>query len=217
MLTDLKFAFNTARFRASDLCKGTFCVVLCFAVIYQGCQDKKFWPGVPWENWLGCYEHFGWIEDGVYRDQIWCWCDEVCYHTCYHGYFLSSYRPQTKFAKVMFLHVSVSHSVHRGRGLAQYMEGYTPPPDQRQAPPPRSGTPHRRHPPGPDTPHAVHAGRYGQQAGGMHPTGMQSCYILILPCCWLVRGSLFIELGCPEDLGKGWRGDLGTFMISRPS
>ena len=24
------------------------------------------------------------------------------------------YRPQTKFAKVMFLHVSVSHSVHRG-------------------------------------------------------------------------------------------------------
>ena len=35
--------------------------------------------------------------------------------------------------------------------------------------------------------------------------------------CWLIRGSLFIELGCPEDLGKGWRGDLGTFMISRPS
>ena len=34
--------------------------------------------------------------------------------------------------------------------------------------------------------------------------------------CWLVRGSLFIELGCPRDLGKGWRGDLGTFMISRP-
>ena len=25
------------------------------------------------------------------------------------------YRPQTKFAKVMFLHLSVSHSVHRGR------------------------------------------------------------------------------------------------------
>ena len=28
------------------------------------------------------------------------------------------YRPQTKFAKVMFLHVSVSHSVHRGGGRA---------------------------------------------------------------------------------------------------
>ena len=33
--------------------------------------------------------------------------------------------------------------------------------------------------------------------------------------CCLVRGSLFIELGCMRDLGKGWRGDLGTFMISR--
>ena len=41
--------------------------------------------------------------------------------------------------------------------------------------------------------------------------------LLFSSYCWLVRGSLFIELGCPEDLGKGWRGDLGTFMISRPS
>ena len=38
----------------------------------------------------------------------------------------------------------------------------------------------------------------------------------LLVNCWLVRGSLFIELGCRGDLGKGWRGDLGTFMISRP-
>ena len=50
---------------------------------------------------------------------------------------------------------------------------------------------------------------YGQQVGGTHPTVMISY-------CWLVRGSLFIELGCPRDFGKGWRGDLGTFMISRP-
>ena len=45
-----------------------------------------------------------------------------------------------------------------------------PPPDQRQAPP-GAETP----PPPPseaDTPEAVHAGRYGQQEGGMHPTGM---------------------------------------------
>ena len=33
--------------------------------------------------------------------------------------------------------------------------------------------------------------------------------------CWLVRVSLFIELACPRDLGKGWRGDLGTLMISK--
>ena len=33
------------------------------------------------------------------------------HQTCDNLHF---YRPQTKFAKVMFLHLSVSHSVHRG-------------------------------------------------------------------------------------------------------
>ena len=28
--------------------------------------------------------------------------------------------------------------------------------------------------------------------------------------------SLFIDLGCPGNFGKGWRGDRGTFMVSRP-
>ena len=39
-------------------------------------------------------------------------------------------------------------------------------------PRPEAGTPRSRNPPEADTPCAVHAGRYGQQAGGMHPTGM---------------------------------------------
>ena len=33
--------------------------------------------------------------------------------------------------------------------------------------------------------------------------------------CWLVRVRLFIELGGAQDLGTGWWGALGTFMISR--
>ena len=33
---------------------------------------------------------------------------------------LSSYRPQTKFAKVMFLHMSASHSVHGEGDLPRY-------------------------------------------------------------------------------------------------
>ena len=44
------------------------------------------------------------------------------------------------------------------------------------------GVPDQVHPPGADTPlsrhpqpSAEHAGRYGQRAGGTHPTGMQSC------------------------------------------
>ena len=41
---------------------------------------------------------------------------------------LYCYHPQMKFAKVMFLHLSVSHSVHKGRGLPQCMLGYHPTP-----------------------------------------------------------------------------------------
>ena len=33
------------------------------------------------------------------------------------------YRPQTKFAKVMLLHQSVSHSVHRGGDVSQHAMG----------------------------------------------------------------------------------------------
>ena len=75
-------------------------------------------------------------------------------------------------------------SVHVGGGLPQCMLGYHPPSPLDQAPP------WTRHPPGPGTPldqaspwtrHppcAMHSWRYGQRAGGMHPTGMQSCYTI---------------------------------------
>ena len=59
------------------------------------------------------------------------------------------YRPQKKFAKVMFLHLSVSHSVHRGRGGLH---------------------------PGGQTPSPSDTTGYGQRAGGRHPTGMHSCF-----------------------------------------
>ena len=53
------------------------------------------------------------------------------------------YRPQTKFAKVMFLHLSVSHSVHGGGYLGRYPLGrYTS----------RAGTPPSRYTPGRYTP-----------------------------------------------------------------
>ena len=43
--------------------------------------------------------------------------------------------------------------------------------------PPWAGTPSRQILPPPG---AVHAGRYGQQAGGLHPTGMHSCFYSML-------------------------------------
>ena len=73
------------------------------------------------------------------------------------------YRPQRSWGKVIFSQASVI--LFTGRGLPQCMLGYhTSPRDQ--APPDQA-------PPGTE-----HAGRYGQRAGGMHPTGMQSCYLL---------------------------------------
>ena len=69
--------------------------------------------------------------------------------------------------KVMFLQLSVI--LFMG-GLSQCMLGYHPPP--------RASNPlEQEHPPPRSSPCAVHAGRYGQQAGGMHPTGMQSCFL----------------------------------------
>ena len=45
--------------------------------------------------------------------------------------------------------------------------------------PSRAGTPPRQvHPRACTPPGAVHAGRYGQQAGGTHPTGMHSCLLV---------------------------------------
>ena len=67
------------------------------------------------------------------------------------------YRPQTMLAKVMLLHLSVI--LFTG---PQCMLGYHTPPA-----------------PQPPTPCAEHAGRCGQHAGGMHPTGMQFC-----SCCF---------------------------------
>ena len=103
--------------------------------------------------------------------------------------------PATKFGQG---YVFIRFFPHSQGGLPHCMLGYTPPWNQRQAPPhppwdqrqaPPLGvdTPRSRHPhPHPGTRHiprsrhippgAVHAGRYGQKADGTHPTGMQSCF-----------------------------------------
>ena len=71
------------------------------------------------------------------------------------------YRPQRSWGKVIFSDVCVKNSVHRGEK--------TPPFRSRQPPSPR-GT--------------VCAGRYGQQAGGTNPTGMQSCFHAVCRKIW---------------------------------
>ena len=72
------------------------------------------------------------------------------------------------WGKVIFSVACVKNSVHRG----EYLGRYTP----------QSGTPMQVHPQQVHflgrytSPGAVHAGKYRQQAGGTHPTGMHSSF-----------------------------------------
>ena len=89
-------------------------------------------------------------------------------------------------AKVIFLHLSVIHSVHRGRSASVHA-GIPPgpgrPPRSRHPPPQEQTPPGSRHPPWEQTPPGP--GRppprkqtpaYGLRAAGTHPTGMHSCF-----------------------------------------
>ena len=112
----------------------------------------------------------------------------VEYATVWHQ---SNFRPiiftgrHEVVAKVIFLHLSLIHSVHGG-GLPQCMLGYHPPPGadplpREQTPlleqtPPWEQPPQTRHPPGKQTP------AYGLRAAGMHPTGMHSCTLFFFNC-----------------------------------
>ena len=101
------------------------------------------------------------------------------------------YRPQTKFPKVMFLHVSVCP-------LQGGVSGQIPP---RKVHPPGRYPPGQVHPPpGRYTlPRAVHVGRYRQQAGGMHPIGMHSCFLHPVFCPFFlfnIQEQESIPVGC---------------------
>ena len=81
------------------------------------------------------------------------------------------YRPQTKFAKVMFSQVSVCR---RGGGCLPHIPwADTPWADTPWADTPKADTPTGKHPPG-RHPRQYFLG-YGQQASSTHPTGMHSC------------------------------------------
>ena len=60
-----------------------------------------------------------------------------------------NYRPHRSCGKVMFLHLCVSHSVHRGVCVSQHALGQTPPGQTLLGRQPPSDTPLGRHPPTP--------------------------------------------------------------------
>ena len=83
---------------------------------------------------------------------------------CAHELLIVTVRKRS-CGKVMFLHLSVSHSVHRGGCLPQCMLGYNPP----------GKTPPRHHSPGQKSPPLQTA----TAADATHPTGMHSCWIFL--------------------------------------
>ena len=102
------------------------------------------------------------------------------------------YRPQRSCGKVMFLHLSLSHSIHSGGASVKHLPGQTIPQADPLGRSPRQTTPPARHPPAqcmlgytPRSPAQCMLG-YGQQAGGTHPSGMHTCYQY-----QLVKGLIF--------------------------
>ena len=140
----------------------------------------------------------------------------------------------------MFLHLSVSHSVNRGSTWAgtpwagtppgqvhpwQVHPWQEPPSPGRYTPPgqvhPWAGTPplvrytpRQVHPHGRYTPGAVHAGRYGQQADGTHPTGMHCC--LRLRSLFISLNSVFPVLPFLRQTNSQWPCDFVFNFIFHP-
>ena len=82
--------------------------------------------------------------------------------------------PKANVACEGYVFTCVCHSVHRG--VCPIVCWDTTPPGKADLPSPTGrADPPSPPPAGQTPPHAVHAGGYGQQEGGMHPTGMQSC------------------------------------------
>ena len=95
-----------------------------------------------------------------------------------------NYRPQRSWGNVIFSEECAKNSVHSGVCPVACWD--TPPRPEADPLGPEASTPRttgrqppRADPSRADTPFStVHAGRYGQQAGGMHPTGMHTCCIV---------------------------------------
>ena len=91
-----------------------------------------------------------------------------------------------------YIFTDICDSVHRGS--ASVHAGMPP---GKEIPlarsPPGKETPLARRPP----PCALHAGRYGLQAGGMHPTGMQSCFTNLPILLTFIKNILFMYCTTP--------------------
>ena len=121
-----------------------------FVILFTG---GSTWAGAPEQVPPGRYTPPGAVHAGRYGQQAGS-MHPTGMHSCYHNYH------KTNPPRQVIIHPPGRYS-----------------PRQVHPPPPGRYTPQQVQPPaGTPPPGAVHAGRYGQQAGGTHPTGMHSCY-----------------------------------------
>ena len=108
----------------------------------------------------------------------------ICFGQCeqFHIILCNPLLPPAKKLGQVNIFRSVCQEFCSPGGLPHCMLGHTPPGTRGSPSRTRGRHPLEQTPQGADTPYqeqtppgAVHAGRYGQQAGGKHPTGMQSC------------------------------------------
>ena len=142
-------------------------------------------------------------------------------------------------AKVISLHLSVIHSVHRGEGVCLSACWDTTPPGSDTTPPDQAdphGPGKHPHPPGPgrhppdqadtpprtrQTPPREQTPAYGLRAAGTHPTGMHSCLFLqrhrsklrtvgkIMTQCALLANGV----GCSARLNSNVFGEFYSWLI----
>ena len=75
---------------------------------------------------LHALSHIGWCHNAGYG-KINVWNKNLSVTVCFRSkYVWIFYRPQRSCGKVMFLHLSVSHSVHRGRAWHAHPATHTP-------------------------------------------------------------------------------------------
>ena len=131
------------------------------------------------------------------------------------------YRPQTKFAKVMFLHLPVSHSVHRGVCVCEVHAGIHPPPQPTRGrhmnPRPEADTLQSTHHPGGHTPQSTHSPRKQSPLRSAcweirakkRPVRILLEYILVVISCrqeFLKRQTMSLSAQCKRTFdGHTWK------------
>ena len=147
---------------------------------------------------------------------------------------MNFYRPQLSCDKVMFLHLSVSHSVHGGRGVCPTpsLDLADPPSGCRPPCPPGCISPWvgRNPPVGQTHPHAdtpldadpldwADPPQYSPQAGGTHPTGMHTCKRIIWsmgmsPLDPSLRSEQCRIENFPEGVANSWSGSANLLFCN---